>query len=131
MLSAAGGRHAGSSGTCLLDAALIDSDLAGGGNDGSPGVSGQRYAVAQALLAQALLGLAGDQHLTAGKRRFGAFEVGNVARHVLREDGLGVDRLGIDVEGEHAIAAKAVLAGAVRTRGLHASERAAEQLNTT
>src|SRR5262245_54896087 len=69
-----------SSGTHGLDPALADTDPARCLDNGSPGVIGQWHPFAEALLARMLLGLAGDQHLAAGKGGFGAFEVGDVAR---------------------------------------------------
>ena len=38
------------SGARLLDAALVDADLAGGGDDGGPGIVGKRHALGQPLL---------------------------------------------------------------------------------
>ena len=72
----------------LLDAVLVHADLARGGENGGPGVVGQRDAVPGALGARALLGLAGDQDLAAGGRRLGALEVGNVAGDVGGEPGV-------------------------------------------
>ena len=79
--------------------------------------------------AHALLWFAGDQHLTAGTGGLGAFEVGDVTRHVLREYRFRVDHLRVNVKGQHAVAPEAIGARPLlRTRGLHASQRSAEQL---
>ena len=43
----------------LLDAALVDADLARGRDDGGPGVVGQRYALRETLRARALSGSPG------------------------------------------------------------------------
>src|SRR5262245_62444550 len=92
--------------TCLLDAALVDADLAGGGDDGGPGIVGRRDALGEALLARAVLGLAGTQHLATLLDRPGTLEVGDVARHVLGKEALGIDYRRIDIEREHAVAAE-------------------------
>src|SRR6185503_8454230 len=94
--------------TRLLDAALVDADLAGGGDNGGPRVVGERDAFGEALLARAVLGIAGCQHLAPGRGRLGALEVGDVARDVLGEEALGVHHCRIDVEREHAVAAEAI-----------------------
>ena len=69
----------------LLDAALVDADLAGGGDDGGPGIVGQRDALGETLAARAVLGLAGGEDLAARRGRLGALEVGDVAGDVLGE----------------------------------------------
>src|SRR6187397_1478880 len=94
--------------TRLLDAPLVDADLAGGGDDGGPGVVGERDALGQALLARAVLWIAGCQHLAPGRGRLGALEIGDVAGDVLGEEAVGVHHRRIDVEREHAVAAEAI-----------------------
>src|SRR5262245_32548098 len=115
-----------SSGTDGLDPALTDPDRARRLDNGSPGIIGQWYAFVKALLVRALVGLTGDQHLAAGNGWFGAFEVSNVARHILGKDVLRVEHLRVDVEGQHAIAAEAVFGCAFRTGRLHARQGTAQ-----
>src|SRR6478752_7273313 len=74
-----------------LDSALVDADLARGGDDRGPGVVGQRNAFGQALLACALLRLPGRQHLAARLDGLGALEVADIAIDVLGEEPLRVD----------------------------------------
>ena len=78
-----------SSCTRLLDAALVDADLAGGGDDGRPrcrrAAARPRPGAACACAPRARR----DQHLAAGRRRLGALEVGDVAGDVGREEPSG------------------------------------------
>src|SRR4051795_10102641 len=114
-----------SCGARQLDAALVDAERAGGGDDGRPGIVGQRNALGETLPARSVLGLAGGEDLGPRRDGLGTLEVAEVTRDIRREEPFGIDHRGVDVERQHAVAAERALALA---GGLHARERAAQQL---
>src|SRR5260221_9969857 len=77
-----------------LDAALVDAERAGGGDDGRPGIVGQRNALGEALAAGAVLRLAGGEYLRPRRGGLGTLEVAEVARDIPREEPFGIDHGG-------------------------------------
>src|ERR1700722_19052351 len=114
---------------CPLDACLADADLAGGVDDGGPGIVRQRNAVLGAISARLALGIAGDHDgITAGNRLRLADEI-DVAGDLAIKEMRGVDDLGIDVEGEHAVGKAPVGRGRARP-GQRTTEQFAHEVET-
>src|SRR5579863_8152022 len=108
---------------CPLNACLADADLAGGIDDRRPGIVRQRNAVLGALSARLTLGIAGDHDGVTAGNRLGLPDKIDVAGDLAVKEMRGVDDLGVDVEGEHAVGEAPVGRGRARP-----GQRAAEQL---
>src|ERR1700730_1799397 len=106
-----------------LDADFADADLACSIHYRRPGIVGQGYSVFGAFGAHFPLGIAGDQHALDAGNRLGRPDEVDIARDLAVEEMAGIDHLGIDIEGQHAIGKTAVRRG-----GAVARQRAAEQL---
>src|SRR5580700_6753921 len=105
-----------------LDAYFADTDLAGGVDDRGPGIVRQRNAVLGAISAGLALGVTGDHDRIAACDRLGLADEVDIAGDLAVEEMRGVDDLGVDVEGEHAVGKAPVGRGRARP-----GQRAAEQ----
>ena len=108
----------------IVDAPLVEADGTRRLDDGGPGIVRQRHAVGQPLGARADLGFARHEDLAARRRRLRALHERHIPGDIARKEALGIEHLGVDVEGQHAVGeAPALGIGRARAR-----ERAAQDL---
>src|ERR1700710_1674019 len=83
---------------CPLYADFTDPDLAGGVDDGRPGIVRQGNTVFRTIGTLRSFRLAGNQHLVDAVDRLGILEISDVARDFAIEEIVGVDTPGINVD---------------------------------
>src|SRR6202166_1632262 len=112
-----------------LYAYFADADFAGGVHYRRPGVIRQGHAVFGAVGAHFPLGIAGDQHGIDAGDRLGRPDKIDIARDFAVEKMAGVDHLGVDIDGKHAVGETPVRRGSTGT-GQGAAEQLADEGET-